>query len=40
MLQVTLYLVGSLSAFVLVYYLFLNLVLASEESRLLDPKDK
>ncbi|WP_267459514.1 hypothetical protein [Shewanella sedimentimangrovi] len=39
MWSISLYAIGALSGLVFIYYVFLNLVLASEESSLLDQQD-
>ncbi|WP_284730688.1 hypothetical protein [Shewanella jiangmenensis] len=39
MWSIAFYIVGALSGFFTIYYVFINVVLASEESCLLDPKD-
>jgi len=39
MLTIGLYFLGAFSGLIFIYYVFLNLVLASEESSLLDQQD-
>ncbi len=39
MWSVSLYIVGALSGLFIIYYVFINVVLASEESCLLDQQD-